>query len=115
MNLLWESIEWQLRLTFSLTQQRELLQVLVYVLEAALGLAVRVNSPAEQVPLVIAVKVVVHDPVVELVVASIEVRVSEEASLHHVVSEEGSLLQLCMDVWQCPRKRSLEHGSVWPT
>ena len=54
----------------------------------------------------------VEDPIIELVVPSVKVRVGEDASLHQVVGEVRSLLQMTVDVWQCVLEGSCDHDSV---
>ena len=54
---------------------------------------------SQDYPRSVSIEVVLEDPVVERVVLPVEVGVGEDASLHQVVGEVRSLLQMTVDVW----------------
>ena len=60
----------------------------------------------------LSIEVVSKDLVIELMVLSIKIRVGEYASLHQIICEVWSLLQMKKDVGQRVFKSSSDHDSV---
>ena len=79
--------------------QRELCLVCLLQLEAVLRLGFWIEALAEQLPVPVPLQVVIEDPVIELLVVTVELWVGENACQHEEVAEVSSLLEMASHIW----------------